>query len=115
MRQLTMDLYLKQLKIRYLRGDRKTKTAILDELCQTGGYHRKHAIRMLTRQVIGWREKPAGRKKLYMPEHLIEPLKQIWLATDQMCGKRLKVAIPIWLPHYESFYEQLNKDVKQQL
>lgn len=115
MRQLTMDIYLKQLKIKYLRGNRKTKTAVLDELCQTGGYHRKHAIRMLTRTAIGWREKPAGRKKLYQPKQLQEPLKQIWLATDQMCGKRLKAAIPIWLPHYESFHEPLSKEVKEQL
>lgn len=115
MRQLSMDFYLKQKKIRYLRGNRATKSRILDELCEVGKFHRKHAIRLLTRTAIGWREKPAGRKKLYQPEQLLEPLKQIWFATDQMCGKRLKAAIPIWLPHYENFYVTLADEVKQQL
>ncbi len=101
--------------MRYLRGNRKVKGEVLDELCQTGGYHRKHAIRMLTKQAIGWREKPAGRKKKYDPKVLLAPIKQIWLATDQMCGKRLKAALPLWLPHYESSFEALSEEIKGQL
>lgn len=115
MRKLTMDLYLKQLKIRYFRGNRQTKSQVLDELCNVGGYHRKHAIRKLTRSPIGWRDKPAGRKKTYSSKELLPALKQIWLATDQMCGKRLKVAIPLWLPYYETTYESLEDRIKQKL
>jgi hypothetical protein len=110
-----MDIYLKRLKMRYLRGNRKTKGEVLDELCRTGNYHRKHAIRMLTKQPIGWRDKPAGRKKKYDPKVLLVPIKQIWLATDQMCGKRLKAALPLWLPHYDSSFEPLSEEVKKQL
>jgi hypothetical protein len=33
---------------------------------------------------------------------LLVPLKTIWLASDQMCSKKLKVALPLWLPHYEA-------------
>lgn len=32
-----------------------------------------------------------------------------------MCGKRLKPAIPLWLPFYESKYEPLPKKIKAQL
>ena len=28
-------------------------------------------------------------------------LKEIWLAAEQPCGKRLKAALALWLPHYE--------------
>lgn len=115
MRRLDMDLYLKQLKTRYFRANRKGKAKILTEFCATSGYHRKHVIRLLTRTPLGWRDKPPGRKKLYQPAQLQEPLKQIWLATDQMCGKRLHAAIPLWLPYYESFYSPLPDDIKQQL
>lgn len=35
MRKLTMSLYLKQLKIKYMQGNRKTQSEILSELCRT--------------------------------------------------------------------------------
>ena len=115
MGQLTMELYLKSLKSRYLRGNRKVKSAILDEYCKTSGCHRKHANRLFTRMAIGWRDKPAGRKKSYQPVDLLEPLKQLWFATDQLCGRRLKVAIPLWMPYYEAIYGALEPSIKQQL
>jgi hypothetical protein len=115
MGQLDMSLYLKSLRIRYLRGNRKTKARILDEFCATSGYHRKHAIRLFTRKAMGWKYKPTGRKKSYKPDQLLEPLKQLWLGTDQMCGYRLKIAIPLWLPYYEVSCGTLAADIKQQL
>ena len=30
-----------------------------------------------------------------------EVIKAIWLAAEQACGKRLKAALKVWLPHYE--------------
>ena len=32
-----------------------------------------------------------------------------------MCGKRLKSALPIWLPHYQKHYGELTGEVKKQL
>ena len=29
-------------------------------------------------------------------------LRGIWLAAEQLCGKRLKTALVLWLPHYET-------------
>jgi len=113
-----MDLYLKQLKNRYIKADRKGKALILDEFCQTSGYHRKHAIRLLTRKEFRRKQtqhESRGRKKTYTPEPLLTPLKHIWLAANQMCGKRLKAAIPIWLPFYEKSYGALNGSAKTQL
>lgn len=115
MRQLSMEVYLKHLKARYFRANRKGKAQILNEFCSTSGYHRKHVIRLLTRTPIGWREKPPGRKKEYEPEQLLIPLKQIWLATDQMCGKRLKIAMPLWLPYYDEAYGTLEASIKSKL
>ena len=117
-----MNLYLKQLKNRYIQSDKKCKAMILNEFCKTSGYHRKHAIRLLTNvgaPLVGAQDvaqiERRGRKKLYRPEPLLPPLKQIWLATDQMCGRRLKAAIPIWLPFYEATYGPLSVDIKNQL
>lgn len=122
-RRLAMDLYLKQLKNRYKQANRKAKAIILNEFCENTGFHRKHAIRLLSHSTAN---DPAitseeghhdgrGRKRIYHPESLLAPLKQIWLATDQMCGKRLKAAIPIWLPYYEKTYGLLESGIKDQL
>jgi hypothetical protein len=41
--------------------------------------------------------------------------KNIWLSTDQLCGKRLKMALPLWLPHYSEEYEELASSIYQGL
>jgi hypothetical protein len=35
-------------------------------------------------------------------------LKTFWFATDQLCSKRLKVALPLWLPYYEQAHGPLD-------
>jgi hypothetical protein len=44
-----------------------------------------------------------------------EPLRRIWFASDQPCGKRLKAIIPLWLPHYETQYGALAESVRTDL
>ncbi|MBY0544564.1 MAG: hypothetical protein K2Q14_03325 [Gammaproteobacteria bacterium] len=92
-----MDLYLRSLKTRYFRAKRQDKSKLLDEFCATSGCHRKHAIRLLNTGYMGLHKRP-GRQKTYTSEELLEPLKKLWFATDQSCGKRLKSAIELWLP-----------------
>ena len=43
------------------------------------------------------------------------PLVDIWLATDQMCNRRLKAAMPNWLPFYDDFKLPLKDELKEQL
>jgi len=95
--------YLQAIQKRYRQRDRATEQTILNEFCEVCGYARKYAIRLLNRKA-----KPAasptkrpGPKRKYQAEVLLEPLKRIWFTSDQLCGKRLKAAIPLWLPHYE--------------
>jgi hypothetical protein len=116
MRQLDMSILIKHQQARYAAAKkRKDKSRILDEFCNLTCYQRKHAINILKHRVVGWRERPLGRKKKYKPEDLLMPLKEIWLATNQSCGKRLVAALPLWLPHYESFYGTLNSVIKEHL
>jgi hypothetical protein len=42
-------------------------------------------------------------------------LKRIWFGSDQLCGKRLKVALEEWLPHYEKEYGPLSLPLKEKL
>lgn len=93
---------------------RALKTQILDRLCEEYGLHRKSITRRLN-QVDKLKKGRVGRKPTYSPDTLLPVLTKLWLATDMMCGKRLKPAIPLWLPFYESTYEPLPKKIKSQL
>ena len=50
MGELKMDLYLKTKRYRYRCGNRALKKQKLDDFCETYGYHRKAAARLLRHQ-----------------------------------------------------------------
>ena len=73
---LCMELYLEQLKKRYVGANRVTKTLILDEFCSNSGFHRKHAIRLLPKKLRKRTavKKAAEDKKISMPPEPCEPI-----------------------------------------
>jgi hypothetical protein len=73
-------------------ADRNSKRLILDEFIKVTGYHRKHAIRVLTAHEDAVRERPAARR-IYR-EAVKEALIVLWEASDRICGKRLKALLP---------------------
>ena len=106
--------YLEAVIERYQKAGKNVKSAILDEFCAVCDYNRKYAIQLLNRQRKRSKKRP-GRKPVYHSPELVRTLKRIWLATDQMCSKRLVVAIPLWLPFYEQAYEKLSDKTENQL
>jgi hypothetical protein len=97
--------YLDAIRLRYLRSSKKGKATILDEFCSICGYNRKYAIRLLQKKKAGLcSKKRPGPRSVYDDVSLLYALKRIWFATDQMCSKKLKAAIPLWLPFYELEY-----------
>jgi hypothetical protein len=109
--------YIEAIFVRYKKASSKTKTLILDEFCATCGYHRKHAIRVLSRRWPfrqGFKrfqkstsQKTRGRPTIYQPEIILKPLKRIWLAANLPCSKRLKAILPLWLPGYIQHFGDL--------
>src|SRR4030042_263088 len=95
--------------LRYKKASRKRKSTILDEFCATCQCHRKHAIRVLRgfKRFIKPKIRKRGRTPLYHKESILKPLKQIWLAANLPCSKRLKVILPLWLPGYAKFFDPL--------
>lgn len=109
--------YLEAIRTRYRRARKAGKTAILDEFCAICGYHRKYALRLL--RTSGRRNKPAVRKpgpvSRYAVPELIDALRTIWMSSDQLCSKRLKAALPLWLPHYETSFKPLSVETRARL
>jgi hypothetical protein len=85
---------------RYWSAGRMEKGRILDALCRTTGWHRKHAVRALRRRVIDRAvetEAPSQRKRRYGAT-IKDALTALWEASDRVCGKRLVAMIPTLVP-----------------
>lgn len=105
--------YLAAIRERYRTAGRRAKTAILDEFCAVCKYSRKYAIRLLAR-----RKRRPPRRRGPQPVYdgaVLEHLKRLWRATDQMCSKRLVCTIPEWLPFYEIEHGILDPAVRAKL
>jgi hypothetical protein len=100
---------------RYQRAGRPHKKIILDEFCATCGYHRKAAVRLLNRPLRTTPFKRSGPKITYDRAMVLPVLKAVWLASDQLCSKLLKAALPQWLEHYEGRTAPLPKALKEKL
>jgi hypothetical protein len=105
--------YLLAIWDRYQRAGRRYKSKILDEFCAVCGYTRKYAIGLLGRKPGRRRKKPGPRRRY--DRAVAEPLKAIWLYSEQLCSKRLKAALPLWLPFYEQEHGALEESVRQKL
>jgi hypothetical protein len=106
--------YLEAIRKRYRKAKRADKGKVLDEFCLVCSYQRKYAIRLLRRKVSRAPRRPGWPSRYNQPE-LLAVLRKIWLATDQMCSKRLVAAMPLWLPHYEVSFGVLEESVKSRL
>jgi len=101
MSEKSREEVLRVMRERYARRGREARRKLLDEFCELCGYERKYAIKLLggKRRAEGRVRRKSGSKAKYEePERRV--LKVIWLACEQPCGKRLKAAVPIWLPDY---------------
>lgn len=105
--------YLQAIRERYHLARRPQKSGILDEFCMVCRYNRKYAIRLL-----GRRRRCNKRKRGPTPIYdasVLTHLKALWLATDQMCSKKLVAAIPLWMPFYEVESGSLDPVVRTKL
>jgi hypothetical protein len=99
---------------RYQSADRNGKKLILDEFTKVAGYHRKHAIRILTHMPTS---EPKSRvaRRVYQ-DAAREALIVLWEAADRICSKRLKALLPQLLEAMERHgHLQVNDALRTQL
>jgi hypothetical protein len=106
MKSVPRDQQLDRLRQRYAGRGKQGKGRLLDELCEQWGYERKHAIKLLRpTSSLPARTRLRGAPPRYEPIH--EVLTHIWQNAEQLCGKRLVSALPLWLPHYPRHFGTL--------
>ena len=106
--------WLSKSQVRYARRNREGKSRMLDELCEDYGYERKYAIKLLSNSLpLASGRKHPGPERQY---GIIEPMvRQMWLAAEQPCGKRLVPILRQWLPYYERRFGSLSRPQRKLL
>jgi hypothetical protein len=94
-------------------SDGRERGRILAEFVRVTGYHRKHALRVLN-QPPGSPE-PRRREPLY-DEAVHQALTGLWEVADRICGKRLRVLLPVLIEALERHgHLQLDPVVRSRL
>ena len=91
---------------RYRQASKAAKTRILDELCETTGFHRKYAIGRINRMEECRKAKPSvrrRRKPLYGAE-VVRVVEKIWEEAGYPWSVRLKAIIALWWPWIRKRY-----------
>ena len=105
---------MEQTRLRYGGRGKAGRSRLLDEICVLCGYERKYASKLLRgrRPIAGESGKCRGGSQRIYAAAEREVIKAIWLSAKQPCGKRLKAALPLWLPFYQKRHGQLESKVK---
>jgi len=94
--------YVKQMRSIYkdVRG-KKAKGRLIGQVSQTLACHRKHAIRLMSGDMLPAEPIHRLRDPVY-PNRLIRILEQVWVAAQRPWSIRLKAVLPLWLPHIKN-------------
>src|SRR3978361_2515786 len=85
--------YVAKMRLRYGRAQgRKYKSRLIEEVVALCGYDRKHVIKLLRRRPVACLVKRSGPTPQYGVE-VVTVLERLWVASDELCGKRLKAAV----------------------
>lgn len=106
--------YLHEIRKRYFLVSRSEKILILDEFCAVCGLNRKYVIRLIKKKETTTNPRN-GRHKKYYSAFLLDFLKYLWVGTNLACSKRLKAAIPLWLPYYHTDNRSILSDENRKL
>jgi len=106
---------LARLHSRYQRAGRPRQVAhprrVLRHL-RVSSQGRPAAVEPSTTQGATQTSRP---KRTYVPAEVLPALKAVWLASDQLCSKLLKAALPAWLEHHQRRGAALPEALKKKL
>ena len=98
----------------YQKSEKVQKTEILDQLQKLTGMERKYLIKLLRGKRPITSITSPGRPKIYLEDLSLHLLK-LYHLMEQISPKRMKEAIPLWLPFYEKHYGLLETETRKKL
>ena len=102
MSRMAKQKLLTNIRDRYRVSSRKGKTRILDEFIAVTGHHRKHGILLLAQPGDRSEKADVVKGRRIYDEAVREAVILVWEASDRICGKRLKAALPHLLESMEA-------------
>lgn len=110
----TREEVLTKLRQRYQNAGLEHKRELLNQAQELLGYHRKSAIRALSKMPQHHGPYiPSGRPLSYQPQLLLPSQRKIWQASDYACAVRLVAMLPEWIPAYEAHEKSLSAEVRE--
>jgi hypothetical protein len=107
--------YLKVMKPRYLNAKRKERSALLSEMEQVTGMHRKSLTRLLHAQSLQRQKRRTPRARSYGSE-VEQVIVRVWESRDYICAERLTPSLLAMAQHLARFEDlNLTAEVEEQL
>ena len=100
---------------RYGRRNREGKSAMIDELSEVMSWDRKHTIKALNARVTQGRSAQRRGSKARCGERDREIITEIWKASEQPCGLRLKATLPLWMESYAEHHGAIEEEMKKRI
>ena len=112
MSRMATNEYIGAKRRAYAQADRAKRTRILDEVCETTGYERKYANRLLTGN-RKFRERK-GRGRTY-GDDVAAVLKKVWREAECPCLPYFKAGAERWVEEYATQVAHISSDIMAQL
>jgi len=116
--EMTLDerrKYLKRMKLRYMKAKREERSALLSEMEQVTGMHRKSLTRLLHAQSLERKKRQSSRRRSY-GKAVEEVIVSIWESLDYICAERLTPNLLTMAQHLARFgVVKLTREVEEQL
>ena len=116
--EMTLDerrKYLKRMKPRYMQAKRGERSALLSEMEQVTGMHRKSLTRLLHAQSLERKKRQSPRCRSY-GKAVEEVIVSVWESLDYICAERLTPILLTMAQHLARFGAvKLTKEVEAQL
>ncbi len=114
MRNQFLGVVVESFRDQYRRAGKPQKTRILGEIQRITDVDRKHLIKLLGGKRPLYNEVKRGRPRVYSNE-IKDHISKLHKLMEQISPKRMKEAIPLWLPSYERHYGRLSKETRAEL
>lgn len=92
---------------------KKEKSGVLDSICLTLKIHRKAATRLMRKNQIPQLRRRSGCRLERYSKDARRWFVHLWLKMGRICARRMKAALPEWLPMY--IEADIPKSVKSEL